>query len=132
MSQTVENNTNTAIVVPVNEDVPMVVDNFDDKIAQIECEVEEVQELAQVRVEKLKADKAERERKRLEDEQRREEELRKAEELQKAEDDRLEEEEAAAKMHGDKAKEQQDVSSAFLCFSSCKLTSAGGGGSADL
>ena len=47
MSQTVENNANAVIVAPVNEDVPMVVDNFDDEIARIEREAEEVWELAQ-------------------------------------------------------------------------------------
>ena len=117
MSQTLENtNANPAIVAPVDKDMPMVVNDLDDKIVQIKCEAEKAQELAKAWIDQLKADKVEHEHKRLEDEKRcKDEELRKVEELQKAEEDCLEKEEAAAKMHADKAEEQWDVSR-ILCF----------------
>jgi len=47
MSQTLENAiVNMAIVVPVDEDVPMVVNDLDDEIMQIECEAEKARDLA--------------------------------------------------------------------------------------
>ena len=121
---------NAAIVVPVDEDVLMVIDDLDDEIMQIEHKVEKAWELAKAQVEKLKADKAECEHKRLEDEQRCKDELRKAE-SQKAEEDPLAKEEAAVKMHANKAKEQWDVSSVSYLPVHCKLTLTGGGRSGD-